>query len=659
MRRRALVHTGLTEAGLTGRGNRMVSRRVLCRAGIAAMVVVMMTVAWLGAQGRQPPAEKPASQAPQQQATPPPALPTSLADLKPVESDDRMLKAPPSITVKPDGTAEVSFETAVATPAGRLYVGTLIPSAAIDTPFFPLSVREAIKEPATAHRVTIDVRRLDSWLPPAGTDGVREGDAYVRFELYDSGTAAARYFETRVHYASLKGQYERRTTVLLGPVIDQVTPTSALVSWNTDAPAPGVVELWTGDAARKLGEFRTSAPADHPVVKIDGLKPGGRYKYRVLVSDPADGRVVNTGRLYPFKAAPAPAGSFKFVYMSDGRPASGGGFVNFNGVNAAVTPRLLGDGYRRGGEFALFGGDLTGGYTSSADNFRMMLDTWKHVTDPVAHEMPIYEGFGNHESLHNFYVDAQGNRYSTDRLGEVSSEGEFAARFVNPGNAPEPETRDGVVGPPYKGTVYSFDYGNSHFVMLNLDYWFTTGGPPGDRSLAWKLLGGNRAGYIMANQLAWLDRDLAAARKRGVVHIFIAGHEPVAPVAGHVGGSMWWRGLDDATLPSGDVLTMRTKFLGVADRYGVAAMMFGHEHVYARLDIDKTVDKQLTRPIVQFISGGAGAPFYAQDGSAPWTNAVKKFASINHYLLFSVSAAGVTFEAIDLDGRVFDSGVIR
>jgi len=636
----------------------MVPRRILCRAGIAAMVVMAMTVTWLGAQGIQPPAEKPASQ-PQAKQAPPPALPTSLADLKPVEADDRMLKAPPSITINPDGTAEVSFETAVATPAGRLYVGTLNPSAAIDTPLFPLSVREAIKEPATVHRVTIDVRRLDSWLPPAGKDGVREGDAYVRIELHDSRIAAARYFETRVHYASLKGQYEKRTTVVLGPVIDQVTATSALVSWNTDSPAPGVVELWTGDAARKLAEFKTSAPAGHPVVKIEGLKPGGRYKYRVLVSDPADGRVVNTGRLYPFKSAPVPGSSFKFVYMSDGRPASGGGFVNFNGVNAAVTPRLLVDGYTRGSEFALFGGDLTGGYTSSVDNFRMMLDTWKHVTDPVAHEMPIYEGFGNHESLHNFYVDALGNRYSTDRLGDISSEGEFAARFVNPENAPEPETRDGVVGPPYKGTVYSFDYGNSHFVMLNLDYWFTVGGPSRNTSLAWKLLGGNREGYVMANQMAWLDRDLAAARKRGVVNIFIAGHEPVLPVAGHVGDSMWWRGLDDATLPSGDVLTMRTKFLGIADRYRVTAMMFGHEHVYARLVIDKTIDKQLTRPIVQFVSGGAGAPFYAQDMSAPWANAVKKYASINHYLMFSVSAAGVKFEAIDIDGHVFDSGVIR
>ncbi len=636
----------------------MVRRGVLYCAGVAAMVAVGSTVALRGGQPILLPAERPGSQAQAKQAASP-ALPTRFADLKPVESDDRMLKAPPLTTISPGGVAEVSFETAVATPAGRLYIGTLNPSTASDTPLFPLSARETIKESSTSHRFTFDIRRLESWLPPSGKDGVREGDAYLRIELYDSRTAGARYFETRVHYASLKGQYEKLTTVLLGPVVDQVTASSALVSWNTDVPAPGVVELWTADGARKLGDFKTPAPAEHPVVKIDGLKPGIHYKYRLLVSDAAGGRVVNTGRLYSFKAAPLAAVGFKFVYMSDGRPPSGGGFVNFNGVNAAVTPRLLADGYRRGSEFALFAGDLTAGYTSSVENFRMMLDTWKHVTDPVAHEMPIYEGFGNHESLHNFYTDAQGNRYSTDRLGEISSEGEFGARFVNPENAPDPETRNGVVGPPYKGTVYSFDYGNSHFVMLNLDYWFTVGGPSRDTSLAWKLLGGNREGYLMANQLAWLERDLAAARKRGVVNIFIAGHDPVLPVGGHVGDAMWWRGLDDATIPSGDVLTMRTKFLGIANRYRVTAMMFGHEHTYARLMIDQTIDKQLTRPIVQFVSGGAGAPFYPQDESAPWANAVKKFASVNHYLMFTVSPSGVKFEAIDLDGRVFDSGVVR
>ncbi|MEI6667679.1 MAG: hypothetical protein WCP29_05945 [Acidobacteriota bacterium] len=585
--------------------------------------------------------------------------PSSKADLKPVVADDRLLNAPPVVTIGPDGTGDVAFDTAIPTPACRVYVGTLVPSTVLDTPFFPVSVRESISEPALSHRVKFDVRRLETWLPAADAPAVREGDLYVRLELYDSRTATARYFERRVHVAVASGRYEQRTTLLSGPVVDQVTTTSALVSWNADAPVAGVVELWSGDARRKIGEFPTSAPGDHPVVKVVGLTAGTSYQYRVRLSDSTGKGAVNTGRRYSFATAPPAGGSFAFMFMSDGRASAGGGFANFNGVNAEVTVRLLADGYRRGSRFALFGGDLASGYTSSVEHFRMMLDTWKLATDPVAHNMPIYEGFGNHESLHDFYVDGKGARYSTDKLGEHSSEGEFAARFVNPENGPEAEVRDGVVGPPYKGTVYSFDYGNSHFVMLNLDYWFTVGGPARDPGLAWKLLGGNREGYIMANQLAWLDRDLAAARARGVANIFVAGHEPVFPLGGHVADSMWWGGLDDAALPSGDVRTMRTQFLATLSRYGVIAIMVGHEHVYGRMVIDANVDPQVRKPITQFVSGGAGAPFYAKDESVPWAKAVNTFAPVNHYLMFTVTPTGVSFEAVDLDGRVFDKGVLR
>ena len=44
---------------------------------------------------------------------------------------------------------------------------------------------------------------------------------------------------------------------------------------------------------------------------------------------------------------------------------------------------------------------------------------------------------------------------------------------MNPSNAPEPEVQNGVTGPPYVGNVYSFDYGNSHFVMLNTTTGYT------------------------------------------------------------------------------------------------------------------------------------------------------------------------------------------
>jgi len=618
-------------------------------AGVAAVASASAMLAWLATDvGALAPLSAQAQ-----------SLPTSIADLKPTEQDDRLVLAPPTIGIRPEGALDVAFDTAVPTPACRLYVGVLNPSTALDTPFFPAAVKETLKEPATSHRLAASVKSVESWWPKADASGLREGDVYVRLELYDSRTGAARYFETRFHAASMKGQYEKRPSIVLGPVVDQVTTTSVLVSWNADQPVAGRVELWSAtEPGQKIADFK-AAPSLHPVVTVNGLKAGARYRYRVLLADPGDGRVVHTGKLYPFRAAVAAGTEFKFVFESDGRASLGGAFANFNGVNADVTPKLFADGYRRGAHFGVFAGDLVNGPTSSVENQRMMFSTWKHVNDPVAHSMPIYEGMGNHEGLQRFYLDAANVRYATARVGDGSAEAEFAAHFVNPGNGPQPETRDGVTGPPYKGVVYSFDYGNSHFVMLDSDYWFTNGGASRETGLVWKLLGGNREGYLMANQLAWLEQDLAAARKRGLAHVFVMQHEPPLPIGGHAGDGMWWRGLNDPAQPSGDVVAMRDRYLTILSKYGVVAVLAGHEHVYGRLQVDGAVAKAVTKPFVQIVSGGAGAPFYAQDENVPWAKSVQSFASTYHYLLITVSGPRVTFEAIGLDGRVFDSGVIR
>jgi hypothetical protein len=532
----------------------------------------------------------------------------------------------------------------------------------LDTTFYPTAIRETLAAgaTATAHTIAVDLRLLNTWLPAASGDAAREADAYIRIECFDPRTSAPRYVERRVHYALAGGTYEARPTILSGPALDLVTTSSAIVSWDLERPALGTVELWSSGGASKLGEFSSgNDAATRHIVKVTGLRARQSYTYRVLVHDRADGPVTHTGRFYTFRTAPAGGGAFSFAFLSDGRPPAGGGIVNFNGASGTITPRLIADGYRRGADFALYGGDLQNGGTSNSENLAMMLDSFRLLNDPVAHVMPIYEGIGNHEIVWDYFVDAQNTRYATAKTGERGTERLFAGRFVNPSNAPDPEVQNGVTGPPYLGNVYSFDYGNSHFVMLNTDYWLSSGGPASDRSLGLRILGGNRNGYLMANQLAWLDTDLAAARQRGMRHIFVAAHEPAFPVGGHVGDSMWWNGLNDKTLPSGDVVDMRTRFLTIVDRHRVTAIMFGHEHHYARLVAGPEVDKALTRPITQFVSGGAGAPFYAQDEKAPWSKAIQKFAATNHYVLFTIAGEVVRFETIDLDGRVIDSGVLK
>ena len=60
----------------------------------------------------------------------------------------------------------------------------------------------------------------------------------------------------------------------------------------------------------------------------------------------------------------------------------------------------------------------------------------------------------------------------------------------------------------YPGTVFSFDWGNSHFVSIDTCRYDAE--QPG-----------HGMDQVSPEELAWLDADLTAAQSRGVRHIFV------------------------------------------------------------------------------------------------------------------------------------------
>ena len=91
-------------------------------------------------------------------------------------------------------------------------------------------------------------------------------------------------------------------------------------------------------------------------------------------------------------------------------------------------------------------------------------------------------------------------------------------------------TRDGPVGS--KETTYSWDYGNAHFIVLNI-YWDGTTGANADSDN--NLSNGDNSGDIKPALLAWLQKDLALNNKP---FIFVFVHEPPFPYNHHVGDSL-------------------------------------------------------------------------------------------------------------------------
>jgi len=243
----------------------------------------------------------------------------------------------------------------------------------------------------------------------------------------------------------------------------------------------------------------------------------------------------------------------------------------------------------------------------------MQYASWKRATGPVHRYIPFFEGMGNHD----YVVDQKRGQARRDKASPNSSEEVWAREFVNPTNGPPPE-REGL--PPYVENVYSWDYGKAHFLMANTNYWVSS--RPGDH--------GNREGYIMDAQMAWIEADLKAAREAGASFIFVFTHEPGFPNGGHVGDGMYWRGR------IASMNEMRTKFWSLMSEYEVTAVFHGDEHNYSRLLVDSRIDDAFENPVWQIVTGGCGAPFYGRARHTKWADQVDVFTPQEHWVMVDV-----------------------
>lgn len=622
------------------------------------------------------------------------AASAAAAGLEEITSEDLTTidyNASPTIADGPKATgfegakAVIEFETRVPTPPALVRYGPFIFDGTVEEPVY----RRIAYEPAAGdtlikrHRVLVDVSRLESGLYDTGLVAGGGGVIAYRVEVFDPDWQTSLLHDRRFRYARAgdpkTGEYRVAETMTLGPFVDLVGPHSFVVSWETDTPSEGAVIV--GDSI-----FADAASEVSHEIVVDGLEPGALYEYRVRYGADA----AETPR-YSVRTAPPPgADGFRFAFASDSRGGAGGGAQEIEGVNHAALRAVFGGVAREGADLMLFGGDLVDGYTSSEDYFRDQLESWKRAAGRVGFSLPIYEGMGNHEEMGDYFdtpdPEHEGKRIILfrDRGGDSSAEAVFADEFVNrEGSAygfgePVAEAREcdagSTTGPSYAENVYSLNYGNAHFVSINTNYWFTgvqTGARtvryPSDRdgtALALRVLGGNREGYVLPNQLEWLERDLDAAdADPNIDWVFVFTHEPAFPNGGHLWDAMFWGdagkghegGLNDATAPLGDVIDMRNRFWGIVSRHDkVVAVMFGDEHNYSRTLIDSEVDPSFARPVWQIVSGGAGAPFYVQDTSVPWASSVRAFSPVNHYCLFAVQEGRVSLTVRATTGTVID-----
>jgi hypothetical protein len=389
------------------------------------------------------------------------------------------------------------------------------------------------------------------------------------------------------------------------------------------------------------GRVFSSPTGREHAVQLDRLQPAREHAYQVQVGEITSPR-------YRFRAAlSAGQGPVVFACCGDTRGAAGDGERALMGVSFHTVELLSAQARLHGATFLAVGGDLVVGHTSSREDFRTQLEAWELAVAGFACGGPVYPVMGNHDALLRVFELESAEQLSLDRwpYATDSAEAIFAEIFGNPDNGPLPvDPRR----PPYRGTVYTVQHGLVRLIAFNNNYWYA------DKPA---LAGGSPEGYILEDQLRWLEQELARAEADASVSwIFLLAQEPVMPCGGHVDDAMFYEGdnnvrahvwRDGVLMPEPrGILEVRNRLLRAAARSAkVAAVLGGDEHAYYRLLVGPDVPvgdvarddrdgdgriawrdgepasplSDLPRAIWFVTSGGGGAHYYAEQ-HAPWTD---------------------------------------
>ncbi|MDP8208304.1 MAG: metallophosphoesterase [Candidatus Electryonea clarkiae] len=563
-------------------------------------------------------------------------IPNYPPDSLKIEDNDLFLLAEPKIELSEDLKATITFQTAVPCPAARVYFGIYEPDQLLRLPRYRPTVAESLDGYSTDHSITLDLTILMK--PYFDITGIKENNGGLvayRIEIFHPGWASSRFYNFRFRFKDA----DLVPTIIEGPFIDQVSETRVIISWDTNREVSGALLIGSNYFStiehKKLTHFE---------MEINDLLPGREYSYQIEIRD---GEQVTTSPEYFFRTPESNLTRFSFAVMGDSREGVGGGESAYGGTNYKVITRFVMDAYNKGADFIIFTGDLVNGYTTSTTDFEMQLKAYKDAIESVGHLIPVYEVLGNHEIVRDVFSLENGKRVQFDKRGTESSEVFFANAFVNPANGPEPSLKG---TPPYLENVYFFDYGRCRFVIMNNNYWW---------SKYPEEYGGNLEGYVLDDQYEWLKTTFNdAASDDNIDHVFLYAQEPMFPNTVHAKDGMWYHGGDPAKNKGIDrryVVTRRDEIWREFVMTGKAiAGNFGDDHCYHRTLISSTLNTEFINPVWQLVSGGAGAPYYAQNKDVPWVDDVKKYSTQMNYTLFRVDGNKVMLEVYGFTGELIE-----
>lgn len=319
---------------------------------------------------------------------------------------------------------------------------------------------------------------------------------------------------------------------------------------------------------------------------LTGLKPGTAYVYRV-----GDG--TNWSDTATFTTEAAAAAPFKFLIFGDSQSGRQEETDYRNWGETVNTAYQANPGVK----FMVNNGDVV--EKGSYEHWHKWFEGSEGVVENIP-EMPVT---GNHEYYSTYGVNEQAEN--------------FKMQFNLPQNGPD----------RLKGLVYSYDYGDVHFTVLNSQNTEANT----DQSV--------KMGDILAEQAAWLDNDLKSTNKKWKIVFY---HK----------ASYYSRSSRDV-----DAEVVKKAFQPIIDKYHVDLVFGGHDHTITRsypINNNNFVDNT-SKGTVYYITGRSGNKNYNDPFKQVWDAYYKNDTDDTNYLLVSVDGENLTVKATEKNGNVLDS----
>ena len=279
---------------------------------------------------------------------------------------------------------------------------------------------------------------------------------------------------------------------------------------------------WKQMDARQMTENTEDRRESFFKADLVGLTPDTEYEYKIGLKGMADSG--SWSQTYTFRTAPAEIGDFRFVAIGDTQ--SGSWSDGYTYCRAALEQAMQ---EASDAVFMLNAGDVT--------DWGQDMSMWNWYFQAIgeyAHSLPHFATVGNHDSW-------------TDDLNNY-----FSLHFNHPDNGANAldaglidqitDTRLRVQAENPEDTIYSYDYGDVHFIVLNSGSYVA------------------EDEYLLEAQRKWLISDLEANKDAKWKIVMV--HEPVYHRKGGAEDRPW--------------------LYDVIEDYGVDLVLQGHSHLVTR-----------------------------------------------------------------------------